>query len=166
MNFCNLFRNIDQSKKHSFLGNASRSCKENWEKHEDSCFFWSKERLSWTDAEEFCSSQGGHLASVTSNATNEYILKKIESMPWNIGNPYQRQLWVGGFYEEKAGEWEWSDASPWKFTNWMPNQPSNHSKQRCVKYSGPSGWKNVYCYLKIRFLCNMELQPGKISGSC
>ena len=147
--------------RHSFSGDASSSCKENWEKHQDSCFYWSKERLRWIDAEEFCSKLGGHLASVTSNASNDYILRKIKSMPWNIRDPYQRQLWFGGFDKENEGEWKWTDSSPWEFTKWMPNQPSNHSKQRCVKYSGPTGWKNVYCYLKRQFLCNMEPQSGE-----
>ena len=108
---------------HLFSGHTSTYCKENWEENGGSCFYWSEKRLKWTEAEEFCSEQGGHLASVISNATNEYILRKIESMPWNIGNPYQRQLWIGGFDNEKAGEWEWTDSSPWKFTNWMPKRP-------------------------------------------
>ena len=149
--------------RHSFLGGASKSCKENWEKHEDSCFFWSKERLSWTDAEEFCSKLGGHLASVTSNATNDYISRKITSIQWDIRDPYQRQLWVGGSDKKKEGEWKWTDSSPWEFTNWMPNQPSNHSGQRCVIYFGPAGWKDAYCYLRRKFVCKMELQPSKIS---
>ena len=157
-----IFVAIQIYQRHLSSGDAGISCKENWEKHQDSCFYWGTEHLNWTKAEEFCSEYGGHLASVTSNVTNDNILKKIASIPWA---PLQRQFWIGASDQEKDGTWQWTGSSPWKFTNWMPDHPSNQSGQNCVLYSGRAGWNNVYCHLKRRFVCNIKLQSGLISIS-
>ena len=37
------------------------------------CYFWSQEKMFWTAAELKCRDMGGHLASVTSNDTHDYL---------------------------------------------------------------------------------------------
>ena len=53
-----------------------RSCEQPWEADGQHCYLWSEKlKRSWDKAELFCrQATGGHLASVTSNATNQYIL--------------------------------------------------------------------------------------------
>ena len=152
---------MDRSKT-LFSGDTNTYCEENWEKNGGSCFYWSKKYLKWTEAEEFCSEKGGHLVSVISNATNEYILRKIESMPRDIKAmlQIQRQIWIGGNDKEEEGEWVWTDSSPWKFTNWGPNQPNNYSGQDCLIYFVNFGWNDFYCNKKQRFICRTEKQSG------
>ena len=52
------------------------SCSNGWQEFEGKCYLWvrGKER-NWSAAEDFCKSEGGHLASVTNRAIHEYILK-------------------------------------------------------------------------------------------
>ena len=37
------------------------------------CYFWSQEKMLWAAAEQKCRHMGGHLASVTSNDTHDFL---------------------------------------------------------------------------------------------
>lgn len=129
---------------------------EAWEKLGDQCFLWSEKSATknWTEAEDFCRWQGGHLVSVTSKAINEYIVegksqRKISS------------LWVGGTDKEEEGVWTWTDCSSFqghKFTAWAHHQPSNGPDQDCVDHWSKS-WNDVECSRKKAFLCTKKLCP-------
>ena len=118
------------------------------------CFLWSNKTRNWADAEDFCKGQGGHLASVTSKAINEYIVdgkmkRKISS------------LWVGGTDKEKEGFWTWTDCSTFRdhrFTAWAHHQPSNGKDQDCVDHWSRS-WNDVDCSREKHFLCAKKLCP-------
>ena len=90
------------------------------------CYLWGDKMLSWDAAEEFCQKEGGHLASVTSESTNDYISKEKS-----------RHLWIGGSDKENEGTWKWTDGSAWNFTKWNKGQPSNGSDEDdedCLQY--------------------------------
>ena len=67
------------------------ACEEGWEQNGTTCYFWSTNLRNWTEAEDFCKEKGAHLASVTSNATNDYVLEgkdkrvNIPPLDWGIG---------------------------------------------------------------------------------
>ena len=44
------------------------------ERHGDHCYLWTTAKKNWTADEDFCMEEGGHLASVVSDATLGYIL--------------------------------------------------------------------------------------------
>merc|ERR550517_1620960 len=46
------------------------ACDQDWEKNGDQCYLWNSEKKNWTDAEDFCQKEGGHLASVHSDAAS------------------------------------------------------------------------------------------------
>ena len=129
---------------------------EAWEKFGDQCFLWSKKDATknWTEAEDFCKLEGGHLVSVTSKAINEYIVdgknqRKISS------------LWVGGTDKKEEGIWTWTDCSSFKdhtFTAWAQHQPSNGKDQDCVDHRSKS-WNDVECSGEKAFLCTKKLCP-------
>ena len=107
-----------------------KSCpNKNWEQHGSQCFLWSDDQKYWDDAERFCQEEGGHLASVASEEVNEYLSKKK-----NEKRSFDR--WLGGSDKEREGTWNWSDGSPWNFTKWSKNQPSNGTEEHCLKYIG------------------------------
>ena len=142
------------------------SCKEHWPwqvKNGDHCYYWSTFKASWTHADQYCSSRsgGGHLASVTSNATNEFILSEISKRDIT-------RLWIGGTSKREEGAWNWTDCSPWEFTYWQEGQPSNHRGQHCLGYSksrnrkGKPKWNDWQCNLQQKFVCSQKLCPGDI----
>ena len=137
------------------------SCKENWEENGDHCYYFSMEAANWTHAEDFCRSGGGHLASVTSDAINEFILGELSKRK-------NTMLWIGGTDKEEPGSWKWTDCSPWEFTYWQKNQPSDHEKQDCLRYSKTAVstskpmWNDWLCSHKHKFVCSQKLCPGDI----
>ena len=135
------------------------SCQENWVENGDDCYYWSTTALNWTDAEDFCRSGGGHLASVTSEATNEFVLSELERRRNSM-------LWIGGTAKGMKGGWKWTDCTPMVFTYWQKNQPSNHEGQDCLRYSRTAErrskpkWNDLICSLKQKFVCSQKLCPG------
>ena len=53
-----------------------QDCKAPWETNGPYCYLWSNKAKTWDDAGQTCRREGGYLASVTSNAINDYILKE------------------------------------------------------------------------------------------
>ena len=115
---------------------------------------------NWTCAEEYCRSGGAHLASVTSDATNEFILSELSKKGCTT-------LWIGGTDKGEKGSWRWTDCSPWEFTYWQRDQPSDHEGQDCLRYSstavlgtGNLKWNDWTCSDKYHFLCSQKLCAG------
>ena len=132
------------------------SCGGEWLENGGHCYLWSEKELrkSWEDAEEFCKREGGHLASVTSEASNEYIYKEKKRRGLS-------SLWIGGTDQEEEGVWKWSDGSPWNFTEWAKDEPTNRSDEHCLQqYSVSKDWKDYECSLKKHFVCGQMLCSG------
>merc|ERR1711973_153170 len=60
------------------------ACPEGWEANGAHCYLWGDEKKNWTAAEDFCRGEGGHLATVNTNATKEFVW---EGMFWAPGQP-------------------------------------------------------------------------------
>jgi len=149
-------------------------CDPGWEEFNEKCYFWSREGLFWAEAELRCQSLGGHLASVTSNDTHDYLYNQ-EKTPGGI--------WVGGTDQFQEKNWTWTDCSPWNFTRWgvrrEHQQPdnSNHPDgdgEDCIlfhskKATNPDNvdWNDVACNLRKRkFVCSKPLcQDGPDNDS-
>ena len=134
------------------------SCKQNWEQNGTQCYFWSRKKKNWDDAEKTCVALGGHLASITSKAINKYILEGIFSR--NID-----YLYVGGTDRGLEGSWKWTDCTDWNFTNWEENEPSNKRDHDCLSLQPPTSnkpsWNDELCTYEDWFLCSRQLCQGK-----
>ena len=137
--------------KHTLAGRESRSCEEGWEENGKHCFYWSTENKTSNDAEDFCWNRSGHLASVTTNYTNNYIKNKLGLMR-TLKLTLTNALWIGGTDEEEEEVWKWTDSSPWGFSDWLNNEPNNFGfwdGQDCLAYSNMPGdrykWRDHSC---------------------
>jgi hypothetical protein len=73
--------------------------------------------LKWTDAKAYCSGLDGHLATLTSQAENDWV--------WNNLGVNGIDIWLGGTDEAHEGFWTWVTGEPWGYANWSPGQPDN-----------------------------------------
>merc|ERR1719167_1866224 len=98
---------------------TTTACVDDWEAHDDRCYFWSTNTKTWNEAEAFCQQENGHLASITSEAINQYVMEgmNIRGLGWT---------WVGGNDIDEEGTWKWTDGSSFQFTFWYSGQPDNH----------------------------------------
>ncbi|MDE5088931.1 MAG: C-type lectin domain-containing protein, partial [Trichodesmium sp. St16_bin2-tuft] len=61
-----------------------KACSEGWEANGDHCYFFGDEKKNWTAAEDFCRGEGGHLATVNTNAIKEFVLGGMTSLKEEI----------------------------------------------------------------------------------
>ena len=136
------------------------ACAEGWVEKGDHCYLWGGERKNWTAAEDFCHGEGGHLATVKTNATMEFVLEGLakRNLDW---------AWIGGSDMEKEGVWKWTDCTPWEAEFWAPGQPDNtNNNQDCLTQVHRSSWNNgvlnrmwddLDCSEEIEFLCSKKI---------
>lgn len=86
-----------------------------WQGHRYRVF---TENMTWKEAEEYCRSLGGHLASITSPTEQALIARMVENQKlWFF--------WLGGTDEAEEGEWVWVDGEKWSYSNWGRAEPNN-----------------------------------------
>ncbi|XP_077158536.1 C-type lectin domain family 4 member G-like isoform X2 [Paroedura picta] len=65
-----------------------------WHRQEKSRYYFSKGEKTWYDAEDFCSAQGAHLASVLNNKEQNFISSKLQRTSW-IGLTTENEEGIG-----------------------------------------------------------------------
>jgi len=73
--------------------------------------------MSWHAARDLCASNGGHLATITSAAEHEFILRNFAS---------DHVCWLGATEEGHEGKWTWVTGEPFEYTNWASGEPNDY----------------------------------------
>ena len=121
-----------------------------WELLGDRCYYWSKDKKTWFEAENECRRKGGHLASVTNQDVHSYLQSKGKK-----GN------WIGGKSEYLNETWVWTDCSTWGFDGWKHGRQPNEFTPDCVAYlSIGKGWYYWNCQTEENFVCSTAVCSG------
>lgn len=90
----------------------------------------------WEEARNRASNQGGHLASITSEAENAFIVAL------GVG-----RSWIGAFQEPGACEpgcFSWVTGEPWQYQRWMGGQPDGFAgSENYVEIRANSYWNDL-----------------------
>ena len=87
-----------------------------WTQHPSTkrfCYRFFSSDKTWDEARSHCQNLEGELASVTSFETNDFLTTFT-----------REECWIGG-YTENGDTWQWTDGSPWGYTNWASGEPNN-----------------------------------------
>ena len=83
--------------------------------------------LTWEEARALAEEMGGHLATITGAAENEFVSWLVELAG---GDP--QRFWLGGYQTdptnslcEPADCWAWVTGEPWTYENWAVGEPNN-----------------------------------------
>ncbi|XP_039624806.1 macrophage mannose receptor 1-like [Polypterus senegalus] len=104
-------------------------------------YFWIKESVSWSRAQNYCRVNYTDLVSIRNESENEAMMKKAQG----------DNFWIGLF----NNPWKWSDGGNSTFRNWTSGNPDNNNHtEKCVvnNYEG-KGWNDANCTLKKTFFC-------------
>lgn len=95
---------------------------------------------SWTEAEATAQQLGGHLASIQSQAENDFIQENF-----GFFDGVDRRLWIGFADEGSEGVWYWSDGSEIVYTNWNDGEPNNAGgNEHYAEMLGSTGrWNDI-----------------------
>lgn len=137
-----------------------------------SCYVMVSPDMATPAAEQVCVERyGGHLASIHSEAQNEFIGSLVD--PAGAGDRSARVGGVGTFCQGPNATYAWTDGSPWDFDDWRPphqnnwyiQEPScsaggNPAALQLVPHSSPvwlRGWNDVWMnHVTNGFVCRFD----------
>lgn len=73
---------------------------------------------TWAQAKEYCESQGGYLATITSQEENKFLYSYITDMGYD-------SVLFGLFDTDQNNMWAWVTGEPFSYENWASGEP-NH----------------------------------------
>jgi hypothetical protein len=82
--------------------------------------------ISWDAANASATAAGGYLATVTSQAENEFVFSLVSNATYWHGSSGP---WLGGYQSPASTQpdanWQWVTGEPWSYTNWQEGQPND-----------------------------------------
>ncbi|EDN66413.1 conserved hypothetical protein [Beggiatoa sp. PS] len=82
-------------------------------------------QVTWDEARRIAKALGGELATITSEAENNWVYENL------FGYTYEEFpifcFWLGGSDEQNEGNWTWVTGEPWQYAHWMAGEPSNNA---------------------------------------
>jgi uncharacterized protein (TIGR03067 family) len=122
-----------------------------------------REVMTWHQAKRRCEDLGGHLATVTSEPENDFIVVLAKSGIAKLGQ--LDGVWLGATDEEKEGDWRWIGGGKLTFSKWGEGQPNNKANEehymllwlpRAVWADQPDRSKEHVAY----FVCEWDVAHG------
>ncbi|XP_070696048.1 galactose-specific lectin nattectin-like [Pempheris klunzingeri] len=133
------------------LEHGCKHCPADWTQTGDRCYMFHHSEKVWADAEHFCTTLGGNLASI--HTSQEY--KHLREMIHRVTGAH-KSTWVGGYDAAKEGVWLWSDGSKFDFKGWHKGEPNNHGgSENCMEINlrGRDFVNDAKCSNKKSFIC-------------
>ena len=108
-------------------------CQIGWHQFIGNCYKYTENIFdSWTEARNFCTDNGGDLASIPDEETNDFLLSLISS-----------RTFIGGVLDSSTGAWSWTDGTLFSFTKWASHQPSGERRQYVLELTEDGTWNNL-----------------------
>lgn len=76
---------------------------------------------SWEEAKEYCESQGGHLATITSKEEDEFVFSYLQD------NFEYESAYLGLTDREEEGNWIWDNGEEVSYMNWHSGEPNDEN---------------------------------------
>ena len=90
---------------------------------------------TWEEAESQSQQLGGHLATVTNGAENDFLVQSF------VGKSGERQgLWIGLTDKGHEGVWTWSSGDTSSYRNWCYYEPNGSTNENCVHMWSGNPW--------------------------
>jgi hypothetical protein len=82
--------------------------------------------ISWEGANAAAIAAGGYLATITSQAENDFVFLLVNNAIYWHGSSGP---WLGGYQFpatlQAAANWRWVTGEVWSYSNWQPGQPND-----------------------------------------
>jgi hypothetical protein len=91
----------------------------------------------WPIARAEAEAVGGHLATITSHAENEFVRPLVTDGQFNV-------YLIGG--HKVDGQWRWVTGEAWDYSNWYPGEPNNATGNEIflATWVTPGTWNDVW----------------------
>ena len=102
-------------------------------------------------AELDCVAQGGHLASIHSDAQESEITTRALQI---VGDPW----YIGLNDLASEGKYTWTDGTPYDYSGWAPGEPNDSGlNEDCSQLASSTGmqWNDSWCGSELRYICRL-----------
>lgn len=96
------------------------------------------DELNWEEAKAKAAAAGGHLATITSQEENQWIMDIFVT-----GLPQGLSLWLGGTKDNPTRQWTWITGEPFTFTAWGSNEPGGTDEFALCFSQMSRGWGDI-----------------------
>ncbi|XP_030580958.1 asialoglycoprotein receptor 1-like [Archocentrus centrarchus] len=125
-------------------------CPLGWTVFESSCYYFSRESLSWNQSRDWCEKQEAHLVILLTNKEWDFVTST--SRP--------QHYWIG-LSDWRTGRWEWVNRTPYRIERrrWRPGQPDSwtghglQGDEDCAHLHDDGRLNDQHCSIKLRFIC-------------
>nr|XP_022294994.1 collectin-12-like [Crassostrea virginica] len=99
---------------------ALGGCPSGWSDYGGSCYYFSRDQLSWWQAEMKCASQGGHLVIIDAAHENSFVRQylaeyRVKGGAWMGLNDClfpNKHRWIWGFSKKRCHKFDWYGNEP------------------------------------------------------
>jgi hypothetical protein len=102
--------------------------------------------LNWNFAWDSALGHGGYLATITSQAENDFVFSLVDSGVYWYQRPGTGKLagpWLGGTQDfgsqEPDSGWHWVTVESMNYRNWTPGQPDNNGNENVLHFGESAG---------------------------
>ncbi|XP_034717121.1 ladderlectin-like [Etheostoma cragini] len=122
-------------------------CLDGWHSFRGNCYYLANFNYPWSNAESYCASFGGSLASVHNILEYNFLQRLVKTGGHTLA-------WIGGYYFQ--GFWRWEDGSVFDYRN--AGSMSSTSSYQCLQVNSQTsqGWSNNGCSLSYPFVCQIN----------
>ncbi|XP_068077452.2 asialoglycoprotein receptor 2 [Danio rerio] len=127
-----------------------------WVPFGNSCYLFSRDKMNWTEAKDYCEEKGAWLLKIEDDSEDEW------QFVTDFANP--THYWIG-LTDQNTGQWRWADGTNYTMNkeHWGPGQPdewTEHSLgeegEDCAEITYESLLNDLHCSSKIKFICEMK----------
>ncbi|XP_039376737.1 C-type lectin domain family 4 member D-like isoform X4 [Mauremys reevesii] len=144
----------------SVLEQVWTCCPSGWEPFQASCYYFSKDFMTWDDSERNCTGMGSHLVVINTEAEQDFIFTRVNG---TVTGSEERNYCIGLTDKKKKGQWRWVDETPYNKTAafWRPGEPNNEPSEYCavmhvegkqIKH-GNRNWNDIACFKLYNRIC-------------
>uniref|UniRef100_K7FKK0 C-type lectin domain family 4 member E-like n=1 Tax=Pelodiscus sinensis TaxID=13735 RepID=K7FKK0_PELSI len=137
-------------------GRVWTCCPKDWEPFQASCYYFSKDIMTWSDSKRNCTGMGSHLVVINTGTEQDFVSSYVKRTVIGI----QVENYHIGLTQQERGQWRWEDQTPYNKTAafWIPGEPNNLSLENCVAIDTSqkgirNNWNNFPCILPFHRIC-------------
>ncbi|XP_076863865.1 CD209 antigen-like protein C [Brachyhypopomus gauderio] len=136
-------------------------CEEGWMAFGLKCYNFSAAKLNWTQSQDHCGDQGGHLVIITSQAEQGFVSSRVNETHWIGLNDLETEgkwMWVNGKPLNHVTFWYMRPNVPGEPDNWKFEDPSG---ENCASLGNEGGntsrWFDSSCRKLKKFICESRM---------
>ncbi|XP_005365391.1 C-type lectin domain family 4 member D [Microtus ochrogaster] len=132
-------------------GDTWNCCPASWIAFQSNCYLPLNDNQTWHESESNCSGMGGHLATINTEAEQNFVTQLLDSR-----FPY----FLGLTDENTEGLWQWVDQTPFNpyMAFWHEGEPNDFKKEDCIvliNVQDKWAWNNFPCHFQANSICKL-----------